>query len=133
MMIAYAERNRARGQQVEDVFVIPTDMAEFERVPPAPVQHVDEGGQPFAVLLEIGRQLKQHRSGLRPQQPQPACHQLQAVLRLGRQPFPMGDEARCLPGEDEVARGSFGPVTYRVDRRRSIKTPFSSVVTNRPA
>ena len=55
------------------------------------------------IRLELRRQLKQDRARFGAEQRQAVFEQFEAVDRIVRQPLPVGDEFRCLPGEHEIS------------------------------
>jgi hypothetical protein len=58
MMIGETERNIVLAQQIEDRIVVPTLMAEFERIRVAVWQHAEERREPLAIYGKPRRQLK---------------------------------------------------------------------------
>jgi len=70
MMIGNAQRDVVVTQQIQDIVLVPAWVTKFECVRPPGAKQLEERAQPLAILLELRRQLEQHRPRLVAQQPQ---------------------------------------------------------------
>ncbi len=121
MVIRKTKRHVVVTQQVEDVIRVPALVAEFERVGIAAGQHFEERLQPLAILFEARRELKQHDGDFRCEGLEPRFHQSDRVFRFFAQPFPMRDEFRRLPREQEGLRRLVAPTPHGRERRRPVE------------
>ena len=96
-------------------------MTELESVAAAGWQHVDEPSQPVAICLEIPRKLEEDRTRFRAEQPHARFHKGNRIRAGFFQAFPVSDELRRLPGENEITRRLPAPVPHSFLRRRAIE------------
>jgi hypothetical protein len=69
MMIGQAERYVVLVQEREDIVVVPALVSKLECVGVAARQQLKECREPLVILVKLGRQLEQHRTGLGRQRP----------------------------------------------------------------
>ena len=121
VVIANTERDVSIAQHAKNVWRVPTRMAKFKAVAAPIRKKCQERAEPARVRLEIWRQLKQDRPGFIPKDRHPVIEKLQAVDRVLGQAFPVGDELRRFPREDEVPAGFIAPALDGLGWGRAIE------------
>src|SRR5437879_1946983 len=96
-------------------------MSKFETVAALLRKQLEERDQPVGVGLKVRWQLKQDGPGLVAEQRQAVFEQFQAIHRILRKAFPVGDEFGCLPSEDKIVPGLLVPAFDGLGSRRTIK------------
>src|SRR6185312_13311240 len=121
VVIRQAERDVSFRQQFQNAWLVPALITKFEAVAAFPGQQFAERHESFRIGRKPRRQLKQDGSRLFAEQRQAAFQQFEAVYRVLRQPLPMRDELRCLPGKDKVFVRLLVPTSYGLRRRCPIE------------
>ena len=121
VVIGNTERYVSIRQRAKNSRRIPTGMTELKAVLAALRKKCQEGSEPACVRYEVRRQLKEDWSRLVAKDRQALVEEMQAVDRILGQAFPVGDELRRLPGEDEVAPGLITPTPDRLCCGRAIE------------